>query len=164
MSALEVLQQSFPASQFLLPGSIEFEKQNSTYLAAQQSEIKPAAIFQPSTKEDVSKFIQVIKHFTQQGENKFEFAVRGGGQNPLPKCANIEKPGVTLDLAHLNEVNVKEGFVGVGAGARWGKVFDALDGTGLGVSGNRSSKAGIGGLALQGMIPGLFNQYIAHGR
>lgn len=148
MSALDVLQRSFPAPQILMPGTPEFAEQNATYLAAQQSEIEPAAIFQPASKEDVSEFIKLVKPFTKDG---FQFAIRGGGQNPLHGCANINKPGVTLDLARLNNVDIKEGYVAVGAGARWGAVFDALDGTGLGVSGNRSSKGGIGGLALQGM-------------
>ncbi|KAF2263626.1 FAD-binding domain-containing protein [Lojkania enalia] len=108
----------------------------------------PAALFQPTSKEDVAKFMQLVKPFIQDG--KFAFAIRGGGQNPLPYCANIEKPGITLDLTLLNGINVKDGCITIGGGARWGAVFDALDGTGFGVSGNRSSRAGIRGLALQG--------------
>jgi FAD/FMN-containing dehydrogenase len=144
MSPLEVVQEHFPTSQILVYGSKEFNEQNSTYLAAQQSEIHPAAIFQPTSAKEVANFVKVSKH-----EN-IAFAIRGGGQNPNPFCSNIEKPGITLDLALLNKVEVKEGSISVGAGARWGALYDALDGTGLGVSGNRSAKGGIGGLALQG--------------
>lgn len=150
MSVLELLQQSFPASQILLPSNPSFLERNSSYLAEQQSEIAPAALFLPASREDVAKFLQMVKPFARDG--KFAFAIRGGGQNPLPYCANIEKPGVTLDLALLNAVTVKDGSVTIGAGARWGAVYDALDGTGMGVSGSRSSKGGIGGLALQGDI------------
>lgn len=151
MSALEKLRASFPESHILLRGTEKYEKQNATYLAAQQSEIEPAAIFLPSTKHDVAKFVKLSTSCSQGGNAEFRFAIRGGGQNPLHACANIEKPGITLDLAELNSVDIKEGYVAIGGAARWGAVFDALDGTGFGVSGNRSSRAGIGGLALQGM-------------
>jgi FAD/FMN-containing dehydrogenase len=144
MSNVEALTKTLHSSQILLPGTAEYEAQNSSFLAAQLADLKPAAIVQPSCKEDVAKFVQFAKH------GGHSFAIRGGGQNPLPGCTNIDAPGVTLDLASLNTVEVKEGCVSIGAGARWEAVFDALEGTGQGVSCNRSSKAGIGGLALEG--------------
>jgi FAD/FMN-containing dehydrogenase len=148
MSVIDILTKTFPATQVLLPGTPEFQAENSSFLAAQQSDLTPAAIVQPASTEEVAKFVQVLKPLAKDGA--IAFATRGGGQNPLPGCANINAPGVTLDLALLNKVEVKEGYVSVGAGARWEAVYDALEGTGQGVSGNRSSKAGIGGLALQG--------------
>lgn len=138
------LQEQFPASQVLLPDSEQYEEYNSSYLAAQQSEIRPSAIFQPKSAEEVARFVKM------SAAGGFAFAVRGGGQNPLPHSSNIEKPGITLDLALLNSVKLGEGSISVGAGARWGAVYEALEGMGLGVSGNRSGKGGIGGLALQG--------------
>lgn len=146
MSPLTALHERFPASQLLLPDNEGYKEQNSTYLAAQLSEIQPAVIFQPTSSQDVAKFLKMSTL-----EN-IPFAIRGGGQNPLPFSSNIQKPGITLDLALLNGVEVKEGSISVGAGARWSAAYDVLDGTGLGVSGNRSAKAGIGGLALQGKI------------
>jgi FAD/FMN-containing dehydrogenase len=144
MSFLEAIQKQFSASQILLPGSKEFQEQNGSYLAAQQSEIIPEAIFQPASEQQVAEFVKIAK------VHNATFAVRGGGQNPLPFCANIEKPGITLDLALINNITVKEGYISIGAGARWKAAYEALDGTGFGVSGNRSEKSGIGGLALQG--------------
>jgi FAD/FMN-containing dehydrogenase len=148
MSLVDTLTKTFPASQVLLPRTPEFEAQNTSFLAAQQSDLTPAAIVQPASSEEVVEFLQVLKPLAKDGA--VAFATRGGGQNPLPGCVNINAPGVTLDLALLNKVEVKEDYVSVGAGARWEAVFDALEGTGQGVAGNRSSKAGIGGLALQG--------------
>jgi FAD/FMN-containing dehydrogenase len=148
MSLIEALTKTFPSSQVLFPETAEFEAQNSSFLAAQQSDLKPAAIVQPKNKEEVAKFVQQFKPLAK--DNACVFAIRGGGQNPLLGCTNVDGPGVTLDLALLNDVEIKDGSVSVGAGARWGDVFDALERTGQGVSGNRSSKAGIGGLALQG--------------
>jgi hypothetical protein len=75
--------------------------------------------------------------------------VRGAGQQPLPGCANIQG-GVTIDLRHLAAIEVKEGFVSVGAGARWGKIYEAVQEKGLGVTGSRSAQGGVGGLALSG--------------
>ncbi|KAF2658697.1 FAD-binding domain-containing protein, partial [Lophiostoma macrostomum CBS 122681] len=136
------------ASQILLCGTEEFNAQNATYAAQQNSEIVPAAIFLPEAKEDVAEFIRLITPTAKDGS--FAFVIRGGGACPLPYGTNIEKPGITLDLAHLNQITVLEESVSIGAGASWGAVYEALDGTGRGVSGSRSSKGGIGGLALQG--------------
>jgi hypothetical protein len=66
MSVLETLQSSFPASQILLSRTPEYSKHNSTYLAAQQTSILPAAIFLPSTPSDIAKFLKLIKPFTGQ--------------------------------------------------------------------------------------------------
>ncbi|KAF2472309.1 FAD-binding domain-containing protein [Lindgomyces ingoldianus] len=150
MSALKALQTEFPASQILLPETEAYKTSNSTYLAQQNSDIKPAAIFQAADAKDVVKFIQLVSPFTK--DEDFAFAIRGAGANPLPYGNNIGETGTTLDLSRLDEIDVGENSVSIGAGARWGAVYDALDGTGRGVSGNRSAKGGIGGLALQGGV------------
>lgn len=75
--------------------------------------------------------------------------VRGAGQQPLPGCANIQG-GITIDLRNLVDIEVKQGFVSVGAGARWGKIYEAVQEKGLGVTGSRSAHGGVGGLALSG--------------
>lgn len=75
--------------------------------------------------------------------------VRGAGQQPLPGCANIQG-GFTIDLRQLADIEIKEGFVSVGAGARWGKIYEAVQEKGLAVTGSRSAPGGVGGLALSG--------------
>lgn len=64
-------------------------------------------------------------------------------------CANIQD-GVTLDLRQLDTVEVKDGVARIGAGARWGAVYDQVQAQGLGITGSRSALGGIGGLALAG--------------
>lgn len=48
------------------------------------------------------------------------------------------------------ELKSNDKFVSIDAGARWGAVYEKLDETGLSGTGVRSSKGGIGGLALTG--------------
>lgn len=72
----------------------------------------------------------------------------------MPGCSNVDgEGGVTIDLRYLRGIEVKEGFVSVGAGERWGTVYEVLVERGLGVTGSRSALGGIGGLALAGMLP-----------
>jgi hypothetical protein len=145
--AIKALQAKFPASQILLRGTDEFTDRNNSYLSALESDLTPAVIFQPKSTEEVSQFLQIIHPL------KAPFAIRGAGQQPLPGCANIQD-GITLDLGLLTGIEVKDnGTVSIGAGARWGSVYEALDGKKLGVTGSRSSKGGIGGLALSGTFP-----------
>lgn len=145
--AVAALKQAFPADQILLPGTEVFDKQNSSYLSQLESDITPAAIFQPKSTQDVSTFLQTIQPLVACGD--VAYAIRGGGQQPLPGCANIQG-GITLDLGLLVGSEIQNGIVKIAAGERWGPVYDKLHEEGLGVTGSRSAKGGIGGLSLAG--------------
>ncbi|KAJ8115796.1 hypothetical protein ONZ43_g4587 [Nemania bipapillata] len=103
----------------------------------------------PSSKEQVAAFIQTVRPFIDHGDT---FAIRGGGQQPAPGVANIAAPSITLDLSLITGVDIdtKSHVVRIGAGERWGRVYEVLDGSGQGVVGGRSNNGGIGGLALEG--------------
>ncbi|KAH8678510.1 hypothetical protein BX600DRAFT_507452 [Xylariales sp. PMI_506] len=142
---ISTLKDAFRSGQVLVPGTPNFEEINGAYLSLLESEITPSAIFQPKTKEDVAKFIQVMK--SAPGAR---FAIRGAGQQPLPGCANIEG-GITVDLSLLTGVEINEdGTVSIAAGERWGTVVNTLWYRGLAVVSGRTGKGGIGGLALAG--------------
>ncbi|KAI1352836.1 FAD-binding domain-containing protein [Xylaria sp. FL0043] len=147
--AIEALELVLPETQLHVQGTNEFNKLNTSYLSALEGEITPAAILRPRTVEDVSTFLKTIKPFVTSGQTAF--AIRGAGQQPLPGCANIQD-GITLDLALLTgvELDLDTGIVSIGAGERWGVVYEKLSNHGLGVTGSRSAKGGIGGLALAG--------------
>lgn len=147
--AIEALKRALPNGQFLFPGSAEYDKSNGSYLASQESELKPKCIFQPRSAEEVVQFVQTIKPFTVSGN--VQFAVRGGGQQPLPGCANIQDH-ITVDLSSITgiEVQPEKERVSIAAGERWGAVYDKLVPHGLAVTAGRSANGGIGGLALQG--------------
>ncbi|KAI1778061.1 FAD-binding domain-containing protein [Hypoxylon cercidicola] len=143
--ALDNLQQTFASDQVSLPDTEAYNLLNYEYLSIRQSEYTPAAIFEPKSAEDVTKFLRIIK------ANKVQFAIRGAGQQPLEACSNIDG-GITISLRRLADIELKpeEGTVAVGAGALWGPVYEKVQAAGLGVGGSRSAKGGIGGLALSG--------------
>lgn len=141
--AIDALKQAFPGDQIALPGTEAYEASNDVYLSARQSDYTPAAIFQPRNTQDVAAFLRLAK------EKDVQFAIRGGGQQPLEACSNIEG-GITVDLSLLRGIELKDGVVSVGAGERWGPVYEKVQAAGLGVAGSRSARGGIGGLALSG--------------
>lgn len=148
--AIEALQGAFAGDQLALPGSDEFTTLNKSYLSCLQSDITPAAIFLPKAKDDVAKFVSAVKPFALSGDAPF--AIRGAGQQPVPGCSNVAN-GITLDLRHLKGIELKDGVVSVGAGDRWGPIYEKVSEQGLGVSGSRSALGGVGGLALAGRSP-----------
>ncbi|PLB46221.1 FAD-binding domain-containing protein, partial [Aspergillus steynii IBT 23096] len=145
--AIQALRQALPQDQVIEQGTDEFHKLNASYLSALQSDITPACIVRPSSKEQIVAFLRTIRPFIDRGEAAF--AIRGAGQQPAPGCSNIQD-GITLDLGLLTGIEIKDGSVSIAAGERWGAVYENLDAAGLGVTGARSSRGGIGGLALQG--------------
>jgi FAD/FMN-containing dehydrogenase len=146
--AITALKEAFPGDQLAISGTEEYTKLNSSYLSLLQSELQPAAIFLPRSSDEVAKFVQVMKPLALSGDA--QFAIRGAGQQPVPGCSNISNNGVTLDLRHLTGIELKDGIVSLGAGERWGPIYEKLTERGLGVTGSRSAKGGIGGLALAG--------------
>lgn len=112
-----------------------------------EGDLLPACIFLPRTRDEVSTFMHVVKPFPV---GSVQFAIRGGGQQPVPRCANIHG-GITIDLCHLMGIKVRDGYVEIAAGERWGTVYEKLAPEGLGITGGRSTTNGIGGLALQGV-------------
>ncbi|KAK9799244.1 hypothetical protein SCARD494_02425 [Seiridium cardinale] len=146
--AIEALKLALPGVEFALRGTEEHNALNrSSYQSALQSDIVPACIVRPRTKEDISTFVKTLKPFILA--NKAAFAIVGGGRQPAPGCSNIQD-GITLNLGLLNGIEVNDGIVSIAAGENWGSVYDKLVEQGLGCSGSRSGKGGIGGLALSG--------------
>lgn len=144
--AIEALMTALSTGHFIQRGTEQYDQLNSSYLSGLESDLQPAYIFQPLTKEEVVTFVKVFKQFI----DKDKFAIRGAGCQPDPGCANIQD-GITVDLGLLTGVDIKEGLVRIGSGEHWGTVYDKLDAQGLGVCGSRSAKGGIGGLALEGL-------------
>jgi hypothetical protein len=147
---IDALKRAFPPGQIALKGTDLYSELNGSYLSDLESEITPACIFRPQNNQEVSTFLQVIRPFATKG--KATFAIKSSGQQPTPGCANIQD-GITLDLGLLKGIKLcKNGLVEIGAGERWGAVYDKLESKGLGVSGDRSGKGGMGGLPLQGTV------------
>ncbi|KAJ2994293.1 hypothetical protein NUW58_g1592 [Xylaria curta] len=145
----DALKQAIPEGEFSFPASELYDQLNSSYLSEFESDLKPSCIFRPSSRDQVVTLLKVIRPFIDQGDT---FAIRGGGQQPAPGVANINAPGITVDLSLIAGVDIdaKNHIVRIGAGERWGRVYEALDGSGLAIAGGRSNNGGIGGYALQG--------------
>ncbi|CAJ2503964.1 Uu.00g113580.m01.CDS01 [Anthostomella pinea] len=137
--AIEALRRALPDARFAQHGSPDYDELNHFYQSGLCSDITPACIVQPATVEEVATFVKTIKPFSLSG--RAPFAIVGRGQQP---------DGITLSLQRLKGIDVKDGVVQVGAGETWGPVYDKLGEAGLGFSGGRSYRSGIGGLALAG--------------
>ena len=105
----------------------------------------PACVIQPSTPQEVSIAIQII------GKYECHFAVKSGGHARSARQSNADG-GITIDLKHLNGIEVSEDkkTTRVGTGKRWGEVYEFLEPMGLSVVGGRVRDVGVGGFLLGG--------------
>jgi FAD/FMN-containing dehydrogenase len=147
VQVISALRQTIPQAHLVTPNDVdEYQALNNSYLSGFESDITPACIFLPQSKEEVAAFVQVIEPCV----GDVQFAIRAAGRQPLPGCANVQH-GITVDLRSLKGVELQEdGVVRVGAGENWGAVYEYLEPHGLGVTGGKSTTCGIGGLATQG--------------
>lgn len=144
--AIEALRKSLPEAHIVTPEAAEeYQSLNNSYLSGFESDLSPACIFLPRSKEVVAAFVRMIQAFVSH----VQFAIRAGSRQPLPGCANVQG-GITVDLRLLKGVHVQDGHVQVAAGESWGAVYETLEPHGLGVTGGKSTTCGIGGLATQG--------------
>ncbi|KAI8629549.1 FAD-binding domain-containing protein [Xylariaceae sp. FL1651] len=148
IKAIEALQAALPTAQFALRGTTEFEALNSkTYQSGLNGDITPACIIQTPSKEDFSVLLITIAPYIKAGEAAF--TIVGAGRQPAPGCSNIEN-GITLNLALIKGIDIKENCVFVGSDENCGSVFQKLEEQGLACAGARSTKGGFAGLALSG--------------
>ena len=154
---VEELAKALPGSVVLPRDVAGFGTAIKTWFSTQNRDLIPACIVQPRNVQELSTAMKHIRreHAVRVADKSTVseglFAVRAGGANTATgiSCA---KNGVVIDLVHLKEVEpAKDGsYVTIGAGAYWRDVYKALEGTGLGVVGGRSSPVGVGGSTLQG--------------
>lgn len=145
--AVSAIRQALPHAHLVTPeANEEYHSLNNSYLSGFESDLRPACIFLPRSKEEVAAFIRAIGPFN----GDVQFAIRAAGRQPLPGCANVNG-GITVDLRSLKGLELRDGKVRVAAGQDWGSVYEYLEPHGLAVTGGMSTTCGIGGLATQGM-------------
>lgn len=145
--SISTLREVLPHARLITPKATEeYQALNNSYLSGFESDLSPACIFLPESKEDVAAFVHSIRPFVSE----VKFAIRAAGQQPLPGCANVQD-GITVDLRSLRGLDIKDKVVQVAAGECWGSVYEFLEPHGLGVTGGKSTSCGIGGLATQDM-------------
>jgi len=81
------------------------------------------------------------------------FAVKGGGHHTVIGISNIDN-GLTIDLGNMNQTtwNNDKSIGYVGAGARWGAVYEALGRVNRGAAGGRVADIGVGGYTTGGKL------------
>jgi FAD/FMN-containing dehydrogenase len=110
-----------------------------------QRETRPAVLFQPRSAKEVAVALILCT------EVQCRFAVKSGGHAAM-KGASSADGGVTIDLKYLNSIELNEDktIANIGAGNRWGDVFETLGKDGLAVAGGRAGDVGVGGYTLGG--------------
>lgn len=169
---VQSLKAALPNRVLVPEDTLKFKLWRSSYHAQQESEVTPACVIQPCNAAEVSTAIKIIKHEfdarnndnSEQGEKAIAgglFAVRSGGHAHVAGAASLQG-GVVIDMSSLNEVTPSADgtSVVIGAGARWGHVYNILEQRGLAVVGGRASDVGVGGFTLGGKSSLLFCNYV----
>ncbi|KAJ8508277.1 hypothetical protein ONZ45_g9436 [Pleurotus djamor] len=135
------LQQALGGGKVMLPGSAGFQSLSTSYYTSQESNLVAQCRVSATTPQDVSQAVQILK----QGACKF--SVRSVGHMTWAGAANIDSPGIAIDLRRMNGISLSaDGQVAsLGPGNTWGAVYDALDPLGVTVVGGRSNTVGVGG-------------------
>ena len=80
------------------PASSQYDATEASYWSLQESDLKPACIVRPTSAQDVSRAIKVIKSTPD-----CKFAIKGQGHSPAAGFANVDG-GVTLDMTSLASI------------------------------------------------------------
>ena len=114
-----------------------------SYFAQQQREAIPACVILPTSAEEASQALGIIK------DHQCHFAVKSGGHGMFPGASNAQQ-GITMDLRNLNGLRVSDDRLttSVGTGTKWGEVYRELESKNLTVSGGRDTQISIGGFIL----------------
>ena len=110
-------------------------------------------IVSPESVDDVARVMKIIV-YTQSA-----FSIRSGGHDFNVNHSSIGPDGILIDMVNLNQTTMsgdKETMT-IGVGARWGDVYQALNGSGVSINGARSPNPGVGGQTLGGGIGWLSN-------
>ena len=128
------------AGEVILPGSLDYESVRKPAIA-RFHDVLPQAVVRCATSADVSETISFARGVG------LRIAARSGGHCFAGRSST---EGVVIDVSPMRSVSVSGGVATVGAGARLGEVYDALDGHGLTIPAGCGPDVGISGLALGG--------------
>ena len=129
-----------------------------SYWSVQEASVTPSCVFTPASAQDLSTGLELIlganllgKSGSSSNGSSCKVAVKGGGHTAQAGSANIQG-GVTIDMSGFNTITLSSDktSVSVGAGQRWGNVYDVLQPLGLSVVGGRGNQIGVGGFTLGG--------------
>jgi hypothetical protein len=124
----------------ILPDSPGYESARKPAIA-RFHDVHPRAVVLCDTPEDVSATISFARR------SGITTAARSGGHCFAGRSST---EGIVVDVSPMRSVSIKGGMVTVGAGARLGDLYDALEEHGLTIPAGCGPDVGISGLALGG--------------
>ena len=132
-----------------LPGSPAYERAYKPF-NARFHEVQPRAIILCRTPQDVSETISFLQRYG------LENAIRSGGHS---FAGHSSTRGALIDVTLMDSVSVSAGVATIGAGARLGKVYEALQEHDVTIPGGTCPPVGIAGLTLGGGLGILGRKY-----
>jgi FAD/FMN-containing dehydrogenase len=132
-----------------LPGSPGYERSPRPFNARFHA-VQPKAIVSCATPQDVSEAISFARRHV------LEIAMRSGGHS---FAGHSSTRGVVIDVTSMRSVSVSGGVASVGAGARLGEVYEALQEHGLAIPAGTCPPVGVAGLTLGGGLGILGRKY-----
>lgn len=132
-----------------LPGSPSYEASRRPF-NARFHRVAPDAFVSSATPQDASEAIAFA------GRHGLHIAIRSGGHS---FAGHSTTRGVVIDVSPMRSVTVSGGLATVGAGARLGEVYEALQDHGLAIPGGSCPSVGVAGLTLGGGLGILGRKY-----
>jgi FAD/FMN-containing dehydrogenase len=132
-----------------LPGSPAYQALPPPF-NARFRDVRPAAVMSCASSQDVGEAISFARR------HGLELATRAGGHS---FAAHSSTRGVVVDVTPMRSVTVAGGVARVGAGARLGEVYEALEEYDLTIPGGTCPPVGVGGLTLGGGLGILGRKY-----
>lgn len=124
----------------VLPGSPAFETARKPTIT-NFHDARPRAVVRCESSADVGETILFARRYG------LRVAPRSGGHCFAGRSST---EGIVIDVSPMRSVSVLAGVATIGAGARLGEMYDALDGLGLAIPAGCGPTVGISGLTLGG--------------
>jgi FAD/FMN-containing dehydrogenase len=137
------------AGEVVLPGSHAYQEVPKPF-NARFHDVRPQAIVRCATPQDVAETISFA------GRHGLACATRSGGHCFAGRSVT---PGLLIDVTPMASVSISGGLATVGAGARLGDVYQALQRHGLAIPAGTCPPVGVAGLTLGGGLGILGRSY-----
>jgi FAD/FMN-containing dehydrogenase len=132
-----------------LPGSPAYQAAPPAF-NARFRDLRPSAIVSCASPQDAAEAIGFARR------HGLEIATRAGGHS---FAAHASTRGLLVDVTPMRSVTVARGVATVGAGARLGEVYEALQDHDLAIPGGTCPPVGVAGLTLGGGLGILGRKY-----
>lgn len=133
----------------VVPDSPEYEAEIRVF-NARFHEVRPQAIVRCANPHDVAEAISFVRR------HGLEHAARSGGHS---FAGHSSTRGVVIDVSQMRSISVDGEVATVGAGARLGDVYDALEERDLAIPAGTCPPVGIAGFTLGGGLGVLGRKY-----